>query len=185
MATAALVLAPPPEVLPPHATTMSTVAMANDRAKAVRVIRLPPCLSSTKNGSQIARWTERDRANAIGNRMLGQGLPTSVLWLVCDRGRTNAGHSRVGDVGRCRGQDIARGRFWRPGCADWPRADSAVRTSTALENVPAWGRDFVRLVGQPRRMVWRQPRRADLRNGHSCRHRYASCRAWSQEAGVL
>src|SRR5207247_10722925 len=73
MATAALVLAPPPEVLPPHATTMSTVAMANARAKAERVIRLPPCLSSTKNGSQIARWTEWDQANAIGNRMLGQG----------------------------------------------------------------------------------------------------------------
>src|SRR5436309_14006652 len=106
MATAALVLAPPPEVLPPHATTMSTVAMANARAKAVRVIRLPPCLSSTKNGSEIARWTERDQANAIGNRMLGQGLgrgrsptpldkpqrrPTCARQLVADRSGTGGG----------------------------------------------------------------------------------------------
>src|ERR1700682_6083922 len=74
MATAALVLAAPPEELPPHAATTSTVAMANERAKALRVIRLPPCLSSTNLESK-ARVTERDRADAIGNRMLGQDPP--------------------------------------------------------------------------------------------------------------
>src|SRR5437899_12290821 len=71
MATAALVLAVPPEVVPPHAATTSTVAMANARARPLRVIRLPPCFTRTRS-TPLARGFEQDRVDAIGNRMLGQ-----------------------------------------------------------------------------------------------------------------
>src|SRR5437867_7365524 len=106
MATAAVVLAPPPDVVPPQAATTSTVAMANVRAKALRDIRLPPCLSTTK-WQPVGLVGLSGPANAIGNRMLG----------ATGRGLSSQGRTERGALRRSSGRSSGSGRViprWPP-----------------------------------------------------------------------
>src|SRR6266550_1094952 len=114
MATAALVLAVPPEVVPPHAATTSTVATANDWARALRVIRLPPCLRSTRWESNCS-WDWVGITNAIGNRMLGQPLD-SGLWPPTPLVRPCEDVGRTGSVDVYQSPISERLGPCRPGC---------------------------------------------------------------------